>query len=130
MEDKIEKIKRLTLDDIIDNDPIAEGIYDRFVTINGVGNSFHRNEQIEETLKMGLALIVIASEDKHPERDFKTNYIDLVEKTLEPYHSTQDEIDVFMTTAVMLHMCLSLPKNLERFMNSVDLLLNNGYSKQ
>ena len=34
MEDMIDKIKRLTLDDIIDNDPIAEGIYERFITIN------------------------------------------------------------------------------------------------
>ena len=77
MEDKIDKIKRLTLDDIIDNDPIAEGIYDRFITINGVSNNFGRNDEIEDTLKMGLLLIALAADDKHPERDFQNNYIDI-----------------------------------------------------
>lgn len=128
MEDKIDKIKRLTLDDIIDNDPIAEGIYDRFITINGVSNNFGRNDEIEDTLKMGLLLIALAADDKHPERDFQKNYIDLVGHSLGQYHSSQYEIDVFMTAAVMLHMCVSLPKNLERFVSAVDIYLNNGFS--
>ena len=50
MEDKIDKIKRLTLDDIIDNDPIAEGIYERFITINGMRKWYYRNEGIEAIL--------------------------------------------------------------------------------
>ena len=31
MTDKIGTIKAWTLDDMIDNDPIAEGIYERFI---------------------------------------------------------------------------------------------------
>ena len=127
MADKIDLIKQLTLDDIIDNDPIAEGIYDRFITINGVGNNFNRNANIEDTLKMGLLLIVLAADDKHPERNFQKNYIELVENSLGAYRSTRDELDVFMTADVMLHMCISLPRNLERFLDSLDLYLNNGF---
>lgn len=128
MEDKIDKIKRLTLDDIIDNDPIAEGIYERFITINGMRKWYYRNEGIEAILKLARILIVRASEDKHPEGQFQKEYIEYVNRVLGPSHSPLDETDTFMATSVMLRMCTALPKNLERFMDSVGYLLSNGWS--
>lgn len=50
MTDKIGIIKAWTLDDMIDNDPIAEGIYERFITINGMRKWYYRNEGIEAIL--------------------------------------------------------------------------------
>lgn len=96
MEDKIDKIKRLTLDDIIDNDPIAEGIYERFITINGMRKWYYRNEGIEAILKLARILIVRASEDKHPEGQFQKEYIEYVNRVLGPSHSPLDETDTFM----------------------------------
>ena len=128
MTDKIGQIKAMSLDDIIDNDPIAEGIYDRFITINGMRQAYYRNDTIEAILKIARILIVNASQDKHPERNFQKDYIDYVSRVLGPSHSYQDENDVFMATSVMLQMCTALPKNLERFQDSVGFLVSKGWS--
>lgn len=128
MTDKIGQIKAMTLDDIIDNDPIAEGIYDRFVTINGMRQSYYRNDTIEAILKLARIIIIRASEDKHPERNFQKDYINYVGQVLGPSRSQQDEYDVFMATSVMLQMCTALPKNLERFQDNVGFLVSSGWS--
>ena len=63
MTDKIGTIKAWTLDDMIDNDPIAEGIYERFITINGMRQWYFRNDGIEEILKMAdFGYLCIGSE--------------------------------------------------------------------
>lgn len=128
MTDKIGTIKAWTLDDMIDNDPIAEGIYERFITINGMRQWYFRNDGIEEILKMARIIIVKASEDKHPERNFQKDYIEYVSRVLGPTHTQQDETDTFMAAFVMLQLCTALPKNLERFMESVGYLMSNRWS--
>lgn len=128
MTDKIGTIKAWTLDDMIDNDPIAEGIYERFITINGMRQWYFRNDGIEEILKMARIIIVKASEDKHPERNFQKDYIEYVSRVLGPTHTQQDETDTFMAALVMLQLCTALPKNLERFMESVGYLMSNRWS--
>ena len=125
MTDKIGTIKAWTLDDMIDNDPIAEGIYERFITINGMRQWYFRNDGIEEILKMARIIIVKASEDKHPERNFQKDYIEYVSRVLGPTHTQQDETDTFMAAFVMLQLCTALPKNLERFMESVGYRMSN-----
>lgn len=89
---------------------------------------YYRNEGIEAILKLARILIVRASEDKHPEGQFQKEYIEYVNRVLGPSHSPLDETDTFMATSVMLRMCTALPKNLERFMDSVGYLLSNGWS--
>ena len=128
MTDKIGTIKAWTLDDMIDNDPIAEGIYERFITINGMRQWYFRNDGIEEILKMARIIIVKASEDKHPERNFQKDYIEYVYRVLGPTHTQQDETDTFMAALVMLQLCTALPKNLERFIESVGYLMSNRWS--
>ena len=128
MTDKIGTIKAWTLDDMIDNDPITEGIYERFITINGMRQWYFRNDGIEEILKMARIIIVKASEDKHPERNFQKDYIEYVSRVLGPTHTQQDETDTFMAALVMLQLCTALPKNLERFMESVGYLMSNRWS--
>lgn len=128
MTDKIGTIKAWTLDDMIDNDPIAEGIYERFITINGMRQWYFRNDGIEEILKMARIILVKASEDKHPERNFQKDYIEYVSRVLGPTHTQQDETDTFMAALVMLQLCTALPKNLERFMESVGYLMSNRWS--
>lgn len=128
MTDKIGTIKAWTLDDMIDNDPITEGIYERFITINGMRQWYFRNDGIEEILKMARIIIVKASEDKHPERNFQKDYIEYVSRVLGPTHTQQDETDTFMAAFVMLQLCTALPKNLERFMESVGYLMSNRWS--
>lgn len=119
MTDKIGQIKAMSLDDIIDNDPIAEAIYDRWVTINGLKQWYSRNESIEGLLKLARILIIRAYDDKHPETKFQGEYINFAEKVLGPTRTVLDVRDVFMATFVMLQMCTALPKNMERFMDSV-----------
>lgn len=128
MADKIAQIKAMSLDDIIDNDPIAEGIYDRFVTINGMKQWYFRNDGIEAILKLARIVIVNASDDKHPERNFQRDYMEYVQRVLGPSSSQQDVKDVFMAISVMLQLCTALPKNLERFQDNVGFYISKGWS--
>ena len=77
---------------------------------------------------MARIIIVKASEDKHPERNFQKDYIEYVSRVLGPAHTQQDETDTFMSVFVMLQLCTALPKNLERFMESVGYLMSNRWS--
>ena len=106
------KIAEKSLDDIIDNDPIAEGIYERFVAINGVSRGQKYNSLIEDTLKYAYYMIAEASFDKHPEHRFEEHY---KEEAQRAFGNTCNEKDVYITAHTMLSMCLTLPKNLERF---------------
>ena len=47
----IEKIRSRSLDDYLEEDPIAEALYDRFLTVNGVRSEPDRNELLENILK-------------------------------------------------------------------------------
>jgi len=127
MKDKIGIIRAMTLDDIIENDPIAEAIYERFLTINGVKQWYFRNDGIENILKLARIHIIRASENKHPEMTLQKDFIEYTAHYFGDEFNHQDEKDTYMATYVMLQMCAALPKNLERFMDSISFIISQWW---
>ena len=118
----IEKIRSRALDDYLEEDPIAEALYDRFLTVNGVRSEPDWNELLENILKTARILVATAYFDKHPESKFDDKYLG---PAYDVFDEDQAVIDTMMAAYVTVMMCPEAPKNMERFAQSAWFYLGN-----
>lgn len=116
-DERLNIIQAWTIDDIIDNDPIAEAIYEKFLTINAVSYTMGDNVSIVDYMKVARILIISAFDDKHPEFHMTDKYDKIIDNGFP--HSPTCALHIMEIVYVSLQLCLSLPKNMERFMDCI-----------
>lgn len=114
------KVTSMSIDDFIENDPIAEAIYYVLVVIQQSNTTLHLDSKYEVLFSEARLKIIQAYNEKHPEIDFDKKYI---EKFGQGIFSYLDKEAVFCIIYASLSLCSSLPKNMSLFNNVVYLYL-------
>lgn len=122
LENIVNRIKAMSLDDILETDFIAESIYDRFITLYGIRNETDRNELLCDVLRTAKVIIAHAYFDKHPEIEFESKYLGLA---FDVFDDDESVVDTMMAAYTMVMMCPKTPKNLDRFAKLTWLYLRN-----
>lgn len=107
-------LKSWDIDDFIEQDSIAEMIYDHFIAINGQQRGLEFNQYIVKAFQVARIILAKAYDTKHPETVFKNEYITIVDGFYR-YGGGYDR-DAYKILSVTLQMCISLPRNLDRLL--------------
>jgi len=120
------KVNSMTLDDFIENDPIADAIYYLLVMIKQSNNYIFINQPYEVLFREARMITIDAYENKHPEIDFDDK---VARRLLGKYHSQTDAAAILAIVHSSLALCSSLPKNLSMFKDVIYVYMQQFYGQ-
>ena len=120
------KVNSMTIDDFIENDPIADAMYYLLLMIKQSPNYIYITLPYEVLFREARMITIDAYEDKHPEIDFESKFI---QGRMNKYHSITDLAAMLSLVHSSLSLCDSLPKNLSRFKDVIYVYMQQYYGQ-
>ena len=120
------KVNSMTLDDFIENDPIADALYYLMVMIKQSPNAIQIYTPYETIFREARMITIDAYENKHPEIDFDEK---VAQRLQHKYGFGADVAIILSIVYSSLALCKSLPKNLSLFKDVIYAYMQHYYGQ-
>lgn len=120
------KVNSMTLDDFIENDPIADALYYLMVMIKQSPNAIQIFTPYETIFREARMITIDAYEAKHPEIDFDEKVAQRLQRN---YGFGADVAIILSVVYSSLSLCSSLPKNLSMFKDVTYAYMQHYYGQ-